>query len=540
MARVNYKKNTVFQSSMIKCVFLYGMPNCEKAQRLYNLQQNYTDTVNMYLTKLCDNHEFALYIIKNDKKASFMRTYEKANRPKTMNSTHGQSAFDEAVTLLHNRMIQIRNSIYGVFRNHFTSSKVLFAACLQNKSQEDMISGMMEISNGYKVKKTADHYKEIANDIKAMSKEEFLDACNDVRAMYNVISIEYKVPYVRKAHVRLVSTNYTFEESNDIQAPYVISISDPANKGDTIVVPLNTSKNSIRRLKQYGAAHSAEFTMRKDGRIRVSIAFKKKIKKSGRQTYNGVDIGIVDAFHSEKHGAIGSMSDTIMFYKNTVEPAFAGLSDIRNKKRKLKRFIHKHKNLPDDVRKHLRDKIDRLETMLRKAKKAYRLNRRYYNILAHNVKASVDEYINKLNGDKSIVTVLELFDIKEFSKTHAENGIYSIHARGQLINKLMDQLNWHGYSFVEVESAYTSQTCPICFHIDPENRKHKTFLCTCCGHRDDADHNASINISVRATDDDVSDVCEKYKYDRKACHKSIKDIFAKRNAAWLAAQTNPV
>lgn len=118
-----------------------------------------------------------------------------------------------------------------------------------------------------------------------MNETDFSDACNEVRVLYEVISAGVKVPHVKKAHVRLVSTNYTFEESNDIKAPYVISISDPAHKGNPIKVPLNTSKNSIRRLKQYGCCNSAEFTMREDGKIRVSIAFEKKFKKPKTVTF---------------------------------------------------------------------------------------------------------------------------------------------------------------------------------------------------------------------------------------------------------------
>lgn len=537
MGKAKSKKPTCFQRSMTKSVFLYGTPNGEKANLLYDLQKAYTDTVNMHLEKMCDNHDLAQYIVNNDKRSSAMRAYEKKHRPSSMNSTHGQSAFDEAVTLLHNRIINIKNSMYGITQNHFTSSRVLFAACLQNKSQVEMVSMMKQIAASYKIQAKVDYYTGIANDLDAMNETEFAEACNEVRVLYDVIAAGYKTPHVKKAHVRLVSTNYKFEESNGIEAPYVISISDPANRGNTIVVPLNTSKNGIRRLKQYGSCNSAEFTMREDGRIRVSIAFKKKIKEPKCATYNGVDIGIVDALHSERHGAIGSMSSTIMFYKNTVEPSFGELSNIRNKKRKVKRFIRKHKTLPDEVRTRLRKKIDRLETMLRRAKKAYRRNRHYYNMLDHEIKAAVDGYIDKLNGDKSIVTVLELFDVKEFYKSHKENGIYSMNARGQLTQKLMEQLNWHGFSFIEVESAYTSQACPVCFCIDPENRKRKTFLCTCCGHKDDADHNATINISMRVEDDEVLAVCEKYKYSRRDRHKSIKSIFEKRNAVWLEAQS---
>ena len=47
-----------------------------------------------------------------------------------------------------------------------------------------------------------------------------------------------------------------------------------------------------------------------------------------------------------------------------------------------------------------------------------------------------------------------------------------------------------------IDSAYTSQTCCICGHIDKDNRQtQEKFKCTECGFELNADHNASINIA---------------------------------------------
>ena len=46
----------------------------------------------------------------------------------------------------------------------------------------------------------------------------------------------------------------------------------------------------------------------------------------------------------------------------------------------------------------------------------------------------------------------------------------------------------------EVHPAYTSQTCHQCGHVDKDNRKQSDFKCTACGHTDDADVNAALNI----------------------------------------------
>ena len=51
---------------------------------------------------------------------------------------------------------------------------------------------------------------------------------------------------------------------------------------------------------------------------------------------------------------------------------------------------------------------------------------------------------------------------------------------------------------VQVDAAYTSQTCAVCQHVDKESRKTQAvFQCTACGHTANADHNAAINILAR-------------------------------------------
>ena len=48
---------------------------------------------------------------------------------------------------------------------------------------------------------------------------------------------------------------------------------------------------------------------------------------------------------------------------------------------------------------------------------------------------------------------------------------------------------------IKVPAAYTSQRCAICGHTEKDNRKtQKTFKCVACGHKINADYNASANI----------------------------------------------
>ena len=56
--------------------------------------------------------------------------------------------------------------------------------------------------------------------------------------------------------------------------------------------------------------------------------------------------------------------------------------------------------------------------------------------------------------------------------------------------------------------------------------------CTCCGHHDDADHNASVVLKMCATDEEFLLLCEKEKYHHKALQAGIRAIGTERNKKW--------
>jgi putative transposase len=58
-----------------------------------------------------------------------------------------------------------------------------------------------------------------------------------------------------------------------------------------------------------------------------------------------------------------------------------------------------------------------------------------------------------------------------------------------------------GVAFVEVDPAYTSQTCSACGWVDKRNRRSQSeFKCGRCGFVGHADHNAAINIATRGVE----------------------------------------
>ncbi|WP_017598971.1 RNA-guided endonuclease InsQ/TnpB family protein [Nocardiopsis lucentensis] len=79
------------------------------------------------------------------------------------------------------------------------------------------------------------------------------------------------------------------------------------------------------------------------------------------------------------------------------------------------------------------------------------------------------------------------------------------------LNRAILAKGWHGFKLaclnaarrtgtriVEVDPAYTSQTCNPCGHVAPENRESQSvFRCTSCGHTAHADVNAAQNTLSR-------------------------------------------
>lgn len=75
-------------------------------------------------------------------------------------------------------------------------------------------------------------------------------------------------------------------------------------------------------------------------------------------------------------------------------------------------------------------------------------------------------------------------------------------AFGELRRQLEYKTTWYGSRVLVVDPAYTSQTCSTCGHIAAESRKTQAeFCCVSCGHTDNADINAAINIKTRAACD---------------------------------------
>ena len=535
MPKARKKKSSEFESSPVKSVFLFGKPNKGKLNLLWQMERKYVELVNFNIEALMAVPDIYVQLIKNDKKNSCVRQLQKQLRPKDINSAFCQNAFDTAFTKLANRLDAIRLEMFKAIDSIFCQSKVLFGLCLDGVTRDEMTACLNKVVNAVQNRKDTAFYLDCIVQLQALSDDELEAQMIELRDLYDMVSVQFRMPHVKSEAIPFDSRLMKIEPSTDTAMPYVITLSNPFVKGNRISIPVNTSRYSLHKIQTGRMA--ASVTVKPEGtKVRIGWSYAKSFRRPDTAVCMGVDTGIKDSFFLSDGRSIGSMKEVIDYYHREVEPAFAQLSSLRNKKRSISYYVCHHKNLPLDVRRSLIQKMDRLEHMIRTADAPYRKKRAYYNMLNHEISQNVKTYMSCITHDT--LTVLELLDIREFEKSHKLNGDLSTFARGRLQQKLMSELNWYGYDYVEVPPDFTSQTCPVCGYHHGDNRStvnSKLFKCGCCGYEDDADHVGAVNIRNRAADKELLKLFKDAK-SHKEMQSSLVRLLDDRHLDWQMKQ----
>ncbi len=79
--------------------------------------------------------------------------------------------------------------------------------------------------------------------------------------------------------------------------------------------------------------------------------------------------------------------------------------------------------------------------------------------------------------------------VKQSLNRAIQTSVWALFAR-----RLADKADAAGVTVIRIDPRNTSRTCAACDHTDPHSRQQHRFSCTQCGHHDDADINAAINI----------------------------------------------
>ena len=133
--------------------------------------------------------------------------------------------------------------------------------------------------------------------------------------------------------------------------------------------------------------------------------------------------------------------------------------------------------------------------------------------LHHTITNARKDFLHKLSTKISksqarvYVESLQIRNMSASARGTLEDTGRNVKAKSGLNKSILDQgwyefhrllqykLDWQGGSLVEVDYRNTSQRCSCCGHTEKRNRKsQEIFKCLNCGHEENADVNAAINI----------------------------------------------
>ena len=131
-------------------------------------------------------------------------------------------------------------------------------------------------------------------------------------------------------------------------------------------------------------------------------------------------------------------------------------------------------------------KINRILSRKKKGSKSFQKTQQHR-------KNYINWSINQLNLDD--VKTVKIEKIKNLRKNRKSSRFLSHWTYTEIFEKLESHCNNSGVQIETIDPTYTSQRCSNCGRVRKANRKGKWFKCDSCGHSQDSDLNASLNIS---------------------------------------------
>jgi putative transposase len=246
-------------------------------------------------------------------------------------------------------------------------------------------------------------------------------------------------------------------------------------RGSTLSIPVKYSKNYHGNMKDYvkktnDIEYGISFT--DDNRVKINICKDgDRFIPDGKENYVGIDVNI-------KHNMF-KLSDGASFDYNRQ------MIDILSKE--LLKIDKLKKDKDYVVGKRKEKKVNCLCNKLIKDIE-FKCSELCKYLILHGLDHIIMEDLQKTFG-------------KNYSKTENDlnyNRIMSILNMSSIKDVVEHIARKYDICVSTIHACYTSKMCPICGCIDDCNRlNQETFECVECGHKDNADLNAAINIKNR-------------------------------------------
>jgi len=124
------------------------------------------------------------------------------------------------------------------------------------------------------------------------------------------------------------------------------------------------------------------------------------------------------------------------------------------------------------------------------------------NFMNQAVNCIIKYCLSKRIGNIVIGELKEIKNGMNIGRKNNQNFQYIPY--GLFKQKLRTKCEYYGINYIEVDEAYTSQTCSVCGDINRNNRKHRgLYVCQKCGVVLNADVNGALNILKKVAPESV-------------------------------------
>ena len=328
-------------------------------------------------------------------------------------------------------------------------------------------------------KKKDKKYYEFLLEVKKVidTEQSFLTLQQDIENKFWELKNKINLP-VKKSLQIWATTFHTIDiEKYEDYWIFIIDTNNFINKRkmDKFKVFVDISDYHKNILDKYNLQNTFTIKLNDYGRIEITGVYEKEINypESNPIDTIGIDIGL-------KNLIVSSDGEVIEQNKRIVD-----------KTQKLVKNQSNRQSLEAHLRKKLGDENYKLPEK-NYMKKQNKLSRFVQCDNRHKVK----QFLNGRQNTHIIMEDLHLNDAKTYSKK-VNYMLRRMKIQG-IKNDLLKYTKELGIKTTQVNPRYTSIDCPMCGNRDKQNRQtQELFKCIECGHTDNADHNASVNIENR-------------------------------------------
>lgn len=315
-------------------------------------------------------------------------------------------------------------------------------------------------------------------------KEEYLKMKKEIETKFWEQKNKIKCPQIKNPTI-WCNTAHTIKlkQSNYYDWYFILDSNEFLNKKKMrkIIIPIKYSDYHYKMLKDKQLNNTFKIKLTASGRIEIMATYNIEKEYPVSKKYTdviGIDIGL-KILVTASDGEIIEQNPKILNYL---------------------KYVDKHHANRNRLQRHIRDKLKDNNFVIGN-KRTLRMNSKLTNMVNCDNRYRIKQF---LKGRDLDLIVMEDIHINEANLNRNTNRLLRVLHIQQIKNDIQKYCKEFGINLVLINPAYTSQQCPICNYIDKRNRKtQEKFSCLNCGHTDNADHNASINIRNRIYFDEI-------------------------------------